>query len=744
MSNNVPDTSSSAAVPLSPEIQPTVVAQIPGAGDVLFQCLAWVAHHHGDERSVASWRQGVPAGSNTLLPQAMIQAAQNAGYVATLVQRQINDLPDYVLPAVMLLMDGKACVLIRRLEGGLVEAAMPESPETLLPVQLPLDDLVRTATGYFVLIRPPVRPDERAGEAMASPSGHWYWGTLWRYRSYFANIVLAAFMINILTLAGTYFTMNVYDRVVPAQAYPTLWTLAIGTGLAMLFEFATRQMRSHLMDITGKKTDLVLGSRLFRQAMAIRLEARPASSGSFANRLREFESLREFTTSATLSALTDLPFALLFLGVIVSIGGRLAWVPALAIVVVVLAGLLIQWPLSRYMRENLREASLKHGLLIEALEGIETIKSINGQGRMQKTWEDYSAVAAATSMKSRMLTSLAMGFVQFVQQFETVIMVVWGVYLIHEGEMSQGALIGSVMLARQVVSPLAQVVGLAVRFQQAKASLETLNELMKQPVDLESSQRYLSRPRFNGALRTQELKFTYPNQKLPSIDGVTLTIQPGEKVAILGRIGSGKSTLLRLLSALYLPSAGSVYADDIDLRQIDPADVHHNIGMVAQECRLFYGTLRENLKMAAPGASNERLLAVCRITGLDAVVARHPQGMDMMLGEGGAGLSGGQKQLVALARALLAQPPVLLLDEPTSAMDAQTEAAFIKQLKASAGMATLVVATHRLSLLDVVDRVIVLEQGRVVADGPKKQLLQALNGSNGVAVPMVRPKGAKA
>jgi len=531
----------------------------------------------------------------------------------------------------------------------------------------------------------------------------------------------------VMVLAGTFFTMNVYDRVVPTQAYPTLWSLAIGTGLAMLFEFATRQMRSHLVDVAGKKIDLVLGALLFRQALAIRLEARPASSGSFANRLREFESLREFTTSATVSALTDLPFALLFLAVIFSIGGKLAWVPGLAVPVVVLVGLLIQWPLSRYMRDNLREASLKHGLLIESLEGIETLKAVNGQAKMQKSWEDYSAVAATSSMKSRMLSSLAISFVGFIQQIETVILVVWGVYLIHEGAMSQGALIGVVMLARQVVSPLGQVVGLAVRFQQAKASLESLTKLMEQPTDHDLAQKYLHRPRFDGSLRTEGLQFTYPQQKLPALEGLNLSIKAGERVAILGRIGSGKSTLLRLLSSLYLPTNGSVYADGIDLRQIDPADVHHNVGLVTQDCRLFYGTLRDNLKIAAPHASTERILSVCRTTGLDAVVARHPQGLDMMLGEGGAGLSGGQRQLVALARCLLANPPVLLMDEPTSAMDAQTESAFVAQLKQSLGSRTLVIATHRLSLLELVDRVIVLEQGKVMADGPKKQLLQALN-----------------
>jgi ATP-binding cassette subfamily C protein LapB len=715
-------------------VDSTLAAATAAPGEVLFQCLAWVARHHGDERSVAAWQHGVAAEPSQRTPEAIVRAAQHAGHVATIVQRPLGDLSDAVLPAIVLLHEGLACVLMAREPDGRLSVAMPESPEALLPLTLTADELSQRATGYCVLFKPRPRHDERAGAHLRPPEGHWFWSALWCWRGHYANVVLAAVMINVLTLAGTFFTMNVYDRVVPTHAYPTLWTLAIGTTLAMVFEFASRQLRSHLVDDAGKKIDLVLGSRLFQQAMGVRMERRAASSGSFAYRLREFESVREFTTSATVSALTDLPFGLLFLAVIVSIGGPLAWVLAVAIPLVLLVGLIIQWPLARHMSENLREGALKHGLLVETLEGIETLKSLNGQGRMQRSWDDYSAVAAQSAMKSRALSSLALNVVSLIQQLVTVVLVVWGVYLIHEGHLSQGALIGVVMLSRQAIGPMAQVVGLAVRFQQAKASMASLNTLMAEPLDHDPAQRYLSRARFDGSLRTEGLVFNYPEQKLPALEQVCIDIRAGERVAILGRIGSGKSTLMRLLSGLYQPCAGSVYADGIDLRQLDPADVHHNIGLVAQDGRLFYGSLKDNLTLGAPHVSTERILSVCRLTGLDALIARHPQGLDMMLGEGGSGLSGGQRQLVALARALIVAPPVLLMDEPTSAMDAQTESAFIAQLKQALPGKTLVVATHRLSLLELVDRVIIMEQGRVVADGPKQQLLQALT-SGGVPLP---------
>ena len=702
--------------------------------DDLLQCLAYVAKHYGLDRTLASWRQGLPAGLVAATPEVVLNAAEAAGYHATLVQRKLSEVQPYLLPVILMLKDGGACVWLHDFGDGMVTIVTPEGEDVLMPVQMTLASLQEIASGFCVFIKPALKPDERAGSPTPKSPSSWFWGTLWQFRSHYANTVLAAVLINVLTLAGTFFTMNVYDRVVPNQAYVTLWTLAIGTGLAMLFEFFARQIRSHMVDTAGKKADLILGAALFRQALAVRLEARPASAGSFANQLREFESLRDFATSATVATLTDLPFVILFVGVIAMIGGPLAWVPFLVIPVVVLVGVAIQWPLSRHMQENLRESSLKHGLLIEALVGIETLKASNGQGYMQKRWEDYSALAATSSMKSRALTNLAINFVSYIQQIETVIIVVWGVYLIGVGELTMGALIGTVILAGRAVSPLAQVVGLAVRFQQAKASLKSLNDLMAKPTDRDSRQNYLPCSKFEGALRTEGLSFCYPNQKLQALDRLDLNILPGERVAILGRIGSGKSTLLRLLNGLYLPTAGSVYADGIDLRQIDPADIHRNIGMVTQDCELFYGTLRENVMLAAPHASAERFLHIARLSGLDALAARHPLGFEMQLGEGGAGLSGGQRQLVSLARCLLAQTPVILMDEPTSAMDGQTEADFLRRFHHVLGNRTLIVATHRLSLLPLVGRVIILDNGKVIADGPKEQVMKALSGGQ-VVVP---------
>ncbi|MDH2916111.1 MAG: type I secretion system permease/ATPase, partial [Gallionella sp.] len=628
-------------------MQPNLAVEIPAANEVggsdfepprddLLQCLAYIAKFYGDERTLASWRQGLPAGQVGATAPVVLDAADEAGFHSTLVQRELKDVPAYLFPIIVLLKDERACVWRSR-DGSSVEVVMAEGTETMLPVQMPFAELNELASGYCIFIKPPIRRDERAGIHLATHPVSWFWGTLWRYRSYYYNVVVAAILVNVLTLAGTFFTMNVYDRVVPNQAYVTLWALALGTGLAMTFEFFGRQLRSYLVDVAGKKADLVLGAMLFRQMLDVRLEAKPASSGAFANQLREFESLRDFATSATVAALTDLPFVILFVAVIAMIGGELALVPIITIPIVVLIGWLIQAPLERYMKENMRESSLKHGLLIESIEGMETLKATNGQGLMQKRWEDFSALASMSSMKSRILTSWSTNFVSYVQQIVTVILVVWGAYLIGEGKLSMGALIGVVILAGRAVSPLAQVVGLAVRYQHAKTSLEMLNGLMKQPTDRDPKQTYLPRARFEGALRLENMSFTYPQQKLPALERLNLNIAPGDRVAVLGRIGSGKSTLMRVLSNLYLPTEGSVYADNIDLRQIDPADVHHNIGLVSQDCKLFYGTLRENIMMAAPYSSPEQFLYVAKITGIEMLAARHPLGYEMQIGESGAG-----------------------------------------------------------------------------------------------------------
>jgi ATP-binding cassette, subfamily C, bacterial LapB len=537
--------------------------------------------------------------------------------------------------------------------------------------------------------------------------------------------------------------MNVYDRVVPNQALVTLWTLAAGVCIATAFEFLARNLRAWLLDNAGKKADLVLGSLLFRQTLQIKLAHRAGSPGAFANNLREFESVRDFATSATLAGLTDLPFMILFVFVIGMIGGQLFWIPLLAIPIILTATLLLQWPMSKLIRENLRESSAKHGLLVEAVEGTETIKAVRAEAWLQSQYEVSSTLTAQSGMKSRMYSNLLLHFNSFIQSGVTVALIVWGVYLIGEGKLTQGGLIGAVMLASRALAPLHQVTSLGIRFQQARSSLKNLDRIMTLPVDREAGRNYLDKSTINGQIEAKGLNFSYAPDSPLVLENLDVAIGSGQKVAVLGRIGSGKSTLLKVLSGLYQPAKGQVLVDGLDIQQIEPSSVRRQIQYVPQDARLFHGSLKQNLIVANPYVREEFVIAVCQAIGVHQFASKHPRGYDMMINERGEGLSGGQRQAVALARALIAQPTVLLLDEPTSAMDVQTEQMALQALEKFATTATVVMVTHKLQLVHFMQRAIVIDSGKRVADGPKDQILKALSeGKVQVATPAAAQKVA--
>ncbi len=710
--------------------------------DTLLKSVAWICKHYQREKSEDALVAGLPK-ATLLSPSQAMMALENAGLTGGMVERRLQDLPEQLMPMILLRSNGGGCIVLsRRIHTDeenkrelRFQLVMPDVGDK--PVEMPLAELNDIYAGFAVMVKPAAVVDERASEMLPEVKGHWLFSTLWRYRRYYRSAAIAAVLINVLALASIFFTMNVYDRVVPNQAFVTLWSLAIGVTIAMVFEAITRYVRAHLLDMAGKKADLVLGSMLFRQAMSIQMEHKPSSSGTFANQIREYESVRDFVASATLAAISDLPFILMFVGVIFFISGPLAIIPMMMIPLIIIVSALIQWPLARIMKENLRDASLKQGVLIESVEGMETLKAVGGEAHMQRRWENFSALQSANSMKSKRYSTLATGVVTFLQQFQTVMLVVAGVYLIDAGTFTMGAMIATVMLASRATGPLGQVIGLAVRYQQAKAALTSLNRLMEMPVDRDSSKTYLTNPPLTGAISLKNVSFSYPAPPMapnPEIlKDISLTIKAGERVAILGRIGSGKSTLLRVMARLYQPVKGQVCADGLDVNQIDPADWRKTVGFVGQNARLFYGTLRENVMIGRPDATASELLRVLNLTGLDQVAARHPAGINLSVGEGGESLSGGQRQLVSLARTLLTRPKVLLMDEPTSAMDSMTENLFLAHLRRASEGHTLVVVTHRPSILTLVDRIIVVEEGKIVADGPKEQVLAALENKAGKA-----------
>jgi len=733
-------------------------SDIPG-DDPLLSALLWLCRHHGLERSGAALLDGI-ALDGRLTPSQALTALRNAGFNAGLVQRAPRDILCLLFPALLFLKNGEIAIATHRRDTRVpsFEIVLPASGHTRIATEA---ELLTDYSGSVLLATP--RPAGQRGNGSGDPSAlapgqHWLWGTLRRYFPYYRSAMLAAVITNVLMLVSGFFTSVVYDRVIPHQAFVTLYALAGGAVLATLFDLAARQLRSHLIDHAGKKADLALGSMIFRQTLGIRLEHRPESAGAFAHQVAQIETVRDFSASATLAALTDLPFVLMFIAVTWAIAGPLALVLVVAVPLIGALCWASQHLLKRHMRANQIEQALLHGVLIEAVEGLEDVRAAGAQAHFQSRYEEANAAAAQSALGARALSSWVNNIAGMSQQVVTLVMLVWGVHLIHAGVITGGALIGAVMIGGRAIAPLGSIVSLATRYQGAKAALVMLDQLMGLPTERMADRNYLARPDIRGELALREVSFSYParrssGRRAPSFSSggsvsggafqtpdaaahhaptvlkdVSLDIGAGERVAVLGKIGSGKSTLLRLLGGLYSPTDGTVLIDGLDLRQIDPADFRSQTGFVAQEPRLFLGTLRENVFMGRPNIDVAYFQHVARLTGLDRIAAAHPLGWDLPVGEMGAMLSGGQRQLVALARCMVTKPRVLLMDEPTSSMDAQAEQDFIRHLAAAADGRTLVVVTHRPALLALVDRIVVVDNGRVLLDGSKAQVLASLQG----------------
>lgn len=711
---------------------PPAVAWPPAAvdsqrpDDPLLDCLIFLTRLHQRPKSAQALTAGLPLQDGCLTPALFARSAARAGINARLVRRPLEAINAALLPVVLLLHERRAVVLLGWQADGAARIADPDTGmgEDIRPRQQLLDQYA----GSALLVRPAPVFDERSADHGALRSGHWFWGTLRKLWPIYGEVLLAAFLVNLFALALPLFTMNVYNRVVPNRAVETLWVLAIGVAVVALFDVLMRSLRAYFLDVAGKKFDVALSARLFEQVMGLRMEARPRSVGAFANQLSEFESFREFITSATLTTLIDLPFALLFLAVIAWIGGPLVFVPLVLMPVVILYGWRAQVRLRDLVQQSMRQASQKQATLIETLTGFETLRSVGAAGPIQRRWEQVVASMARLGMRSRLLSASVINVAGLAVQLSSLGILVYGVHRIIEGDLSVGGLIACVMLAGRALAPLAQVAGLLVRFDQSMAALRSVNQIMQLPVERPPERNFLHRPVLQGAIEFSNVSFNYPGQQIAALDNVSLKIAPGERVAVIGRIGSGKSTLEKLILGLYEPTAGAVLLDGIDLRQIDPADVRRNIGYVPQDVTLFFGSLRDNIALAAPQADDETVLRAAELAGVMSFVSRHPAGLEQQIGERGEGLSGGQRQAVAIARGLLLEPPVLIMDEPTNAMDNSSEEQFKNRLLPLLDGRTLLLVTHRASLLSLVGRVIVMDGGRIVADGPKDQVLEALRG----------------
>ena len=568
----------------------------------------------------------------------------------------------------------------------------------------------------------------------------WFAYAILKHRRIFVEAIFATFMISGIGLVSSMYSMQVYDRVVPTKGYSTLWVLTGGVLLAIVLEFTMKQVRAHLTDRASKAIDQELSGVFFGKALDIRMDARPNSVGTFASQIRHFESVRTFMTSSTLFILADAPFALLFIGVMALIAGPVAIVPLVMVPVATLTGLYFRNPIERLTGENMAESNRKSGLLIEAVDGIESIKAAGGEWKMKDRYRNLTATIAGSELKLKTIASRATNLAQSIQQLNYVGLIVVGVYAIGTGQLTMGGLIACSLISGRALGPLAQIPQLIVQWKHAQTALKSLDAIMAMPSDRSGQERLMVPDNCSGLLQIDKAVFAYRADQ-PALEVAALSILPGERIAVLGSVGSGKSTLIKILSGLYKPNNGSVLLDGIDMDQLAPEFVREHIGYLPQDVRLFNGTLRDNLTLGLPAPNDSLILRAARLTGLDQVIQNHPKGMELDINEGGRGLSGGQRQLVGLTRLLLAQPRIMLLDEPSASMDGQLEARVMKHLFEDVALeSVLVVVTHKLGLLPYVNRIIVVEKGRIVADGPRDQILARIQQARpATAVPPATP-----
>ena len=686
------------------------------------QAVLAIAKHYRIEPSEERLRLQLDWNPNQSIDDILILVSRQIGMSLRKTEFSEDILNPWRLPLLIQMQDGQVGVLNQLDVNG--NANIQFSGDQGLAQVLTVELLKENVNNVYILRPEKSIPDVRIDEYIKPYEQNWFWTIVLRDWKRYLDVMFASLMANILALATILFSMNVYDRVIPAQSVPTLWVLAGGVLIAAIFEFCLRVARIYLSDIIGKRADLKISDKVFGHALRIKNKERSKSTGTFISQIRELEGVRELVTSTTISAIADLPFFFLFLAIFWLIGGNLFWVMVLVVPLMIIPGILIQKPLAKLASEGMREGAIRNATLVEAVQGIEDIKLLRAESRFQNQWNHMNEAAADISMRQRKLVGIVGAWTQKVQGLTFAIVVLVGCFAVMKGEMTTGALVACSILSSRMLGPIAQISGVLGRFQQAKVAKTSLDELMKKPVDQAPNAHLIHRPVLNGHYELNNTVFTYSEDDAkPTLIIPKLEIQTGEKIAILGRNGAGKSTLLQLLSGMQEPVQGIIKLDGVDLGLIDPTDVRRDMGLLNQNAHLFFGSVRENLTLGSPLATDQELLNVLKLTGALSFVLDKKEGLDHQILEGGVGFSGGQRQTLLLSRLLLSQPNILLLDEPTAAIDDVSEKQLIENLKGWLRQKTLVIATHRRAVLELVDRIIVVHDGKIVMDGPKEQVL---------------------
>ena len=704
--------------------------------DALLDCLVLFTKLYHKPFSAEALTAGLPTEPGKESPELFSinkakgmfsRAAEKAGLKSSLIRRPLSQISPLQLPMIILLSNQSACILDRFSDDKTqVKIIMPA--EEAIESWVDVEDLDDEYIGFGFMIKKAFEYTDETSRTLHLNQKHWFWSTIKLSAGIYKDVLYASLLINIFVLASPLFTMNVYDRVVPNNAIETLWVFAIGVTIVYIIDTFLKFTRTYLLESAAKKSDVIMSSIVFEKVLDLKMAHHPASVGSFASNLKDFDAIRSFLTNATMAAIIDLPFAVIFLVVIAYIGGAIALIPVMTMFFILSYAFFIKKPLRASIESTHEASAKKSSILIETLNNIETLKSLGTLNQVQYKWEESTGEIAGKSLKSRMLSSSIPTITQLLIQINTVMIIVFGVYKIQEFELSMGGLIAIVILTGRALAPMGQVAGLMTNYEDTKTSYETLNEIISQPSERPNGKQFVQRPDFSGLIEFVDVTFSYPNTEVPALRNVSFVINPGEQVAVIGRIGSGKSTIQKLILGLYEPDSGQILIDGIDIKQIDPADLRKNLGYVSQDIMLFRGTVKDNITYRATHASDAAMIRAANISGTSEFIKKHPRGYEMPIGERGQGLSGGQRQSIGIARAFLLDSPIMLMDEPSNAMDQLSEARLLDSLALNLKGRTSIFVTQKMTLLKIVDRVMVINDGKIFIDAPKEEALKQLQG----------------
>ncbi len=696
------------------------------SGDALLDALMLLFRFYGHHFTSDQLTAGVILSNERLTLETMDEVIERAHFDYKQERLKIADIPQLTLPVLMQGKDGEWIVLLSKSSDNSAEVVLSSQPHGKQKISCAA--LTEATTGEVVFLRPKVSSDHRDLIPDLDSIPAWFWGTIKENTNIYAYALLAGVMINLFSLVTPFFTMAVYDRVIPNNAMNSLVALSIGIMVIRVFDLIGKIIRVYLLDVASRRVDMSIGTRLFAKVLSIKESARYTSSGQMASTIKEYEGMRDFFTSATLVLISDIPFALVFIGVIALLGGWIAIWPAIAAILIVAMSLYLHVPIGKEIHRTMEDSVKKNGLLFETFNGFQTIKALGAELWARRRWNDLLTTTVISSLKVKFYSALGSNISSTLIAMVSVAIVIHGAILVGRAELTTGALIACVMIGMRGISPLGQLGPLVVNYYQARMGLDDLNRVFTSESERPEGVKFVSVPRLQGQIEFRDVVFSYPNRG-KVMDGVSFLIKPGERVAILGRIGTGKTTLMRLLLNLYQAESGSVLLDGVNVERIDPNQLRVQIGYAPQELALFSDSMRVNVGFRDPTLTDEEIQEAIKVAGLEALVESFEMGLDMPIGERGEGLSGGQRQSVTLARAVVGKPKIYLFDEPTSLMDNTTEAQVLQRLNEHTKGSTLLLITHRPQLLAMVDRIIVFDAGKIAMDGPKEAVLKALSGA---------------